>query len=262
MLDRSSAGQRHPEWHYQWSHFQDQEDFLFRDWIWPRTLEDLRGCRVLDVGCGSGQHVSLVAGYAREVVGLDLNTAELARQRTRHLPNVTIVQGDAGTYRPDRPFDVVYCIGVIHHTDDPDLVFRNLQDCCRPGGLLIVWCYSREGNALVRALVEPLRATLLARLPRPLVRAVAVPLTALLYFPVFTLYRLPLRRLPFYEYFRNFRRLSFARNLLNTFDKLNAPQTQFIDRERVARWFRPSDFTDISITPYGGVSWRASGRLR
>src|SRR5919198_2792507 len=256
MLDRRGAGQPlHPEWHYQWSHFRDEEEFLFRDWISPRTLEDFRGCRVLDAGCGSGQHAAVVASYAREVVGLDLNTAALARQRTRHLPNVTIVAADAATFRPEELFDVVYCVGVIHHTDDPDRVFRNLRDCCRPGGLLIVWCYSREGNALVRALVEPVRVRVLCRLPRPAVRGLAAVMTALLYPPVFTVYRLPLRGLPFYEYFANFRQLSFGRNLLNVFDKLNAPQTQFLDRERVAGWFSSSEFTDVSLTPYRGVSW-------
>jgi hypothetical protein len=46
------------------------------------------------------------------------------------------------------------------------------------------------------------------------------------------------------------------------FDKLNAPQTQFISRARVERWFAPERFGDVSITAYKGVSWRASGTVR
>ena len=83
-------------------------------------------------------------------------------------------------------------------------------------------------------------------------------LTILVYLPVYTVYRLPIRFAPYYEYFANWRKLSYRRNLLNVFDKLNAPQTHFIRRSTVESWFA-SDFDDVSITPYKGVSWRASG---
>ena len=130
------------------------------------------------------------------------------------------------------------------------------------GGRLIVWCYSREGNALARIVVEPLRRLLLRRLNRTTVSWISSALTALLYPVVHTLYRLPLKGLPYHEYFENFRRLRFRRNALNVFDKLNAPQTQFISRSRVERWLDPQEFGDVSITPYRGVSWRASGSVR
>ena len=131
-----------------------------------------------------------------------------------------------------------------------------------PGGRLIVWCYAREGNFLTRAFVEPLRRVFLRRASRRTVNAISVALTALLYPIVHTLYRLPLRSLPYHEYFRNFRALTFRRNVLNVFDKLNAPQTQFISRARIEGWFDPAEFTDVSITPYRGVSWCASGTVR
>ncbi|MFA6319117.1 MAG: hypothetical protein WC943_17025, partial [Elusimicrobiota bacterium] len=73
---------------------------------------------------------------------------------------------------------------------------------------------------------------------------------------------LPLRFLPYYEYFENWRILSYSRNMLNVFDKLNAPQTHFIRKERIERWFSPSEFQDIHISPYKGVSWRGSGTKR
>ena len=83
-------------------------------------------------------------------------------------------------------------------------------------------------------------------------------LTALLCIPVYTLYFLPLPFLPYYDYFRNFRRLPFQRNVLNIFDKLNAPQTAFIRRALVERWFS-AGFRDVHVSSYVGVSWRASG---
>ena len=77
-----------------------------------------------------------------------------------------------------------------------------------------------------------------------------------------TIYRVPrLDFLPYYDYFANFQRLSFERNTLNVFDKLNAPQTQFIAKQRVCGWFCPEAFEEslISISLYAGVSYSASG---
>lgn len=250
------------EWAYQWTHFEDDEPALFAAWIEPWRLEDFRGKRVLDAGCGPGHHIRLVAPVAAQVTGVDLNTDEVARERLSGLDNVRIESGDIATYRSDAPYDVVYCIGVIHHTDDPDATFRNLTRLCEAGGRLIVWCYSAEGNWLVDKVVEPLRKLLLRNAPRGLVSALATFLTAILYLLAHTLYRLPLPWLPYHAYLANFRRLAFHRNVLNVFDKLNAPQTEFITRERVEAWFDPAQFEDVSIHPFQGVSWRASGSLR
>lgn len=254
--------EKHPEWNYQWSRHVDDSAFLFFDWIAPRTLEDFRRKRVFDAGCGPGHHMRLVAPTASHVTGMDLNTANIASEKLSDLENVTLLQGDISTYTAEQPFDVVYCIGVIHHTDYPDRTFENLKRLCRKGGLLIVWCYSREGNELVWRFVEPLRKLFLRNLNRAVVDFLANVLTILMIPFVYTIYTLPLRGLPFYEYFENFRKLSFKRNVLNVFDKLNAPQTDFIARERIQSWFDPEHFDNVSITPYKGVSWCASGYVK
>jgi SAM-dependent methyltransferase len=249
---------KQPEWHYQWANFSDQEDFLFFDWIQPRTIDDFRDKRVLDAGCGPGHHIRIVAPAAREVVGLDLNAHDLARQSLAEFDNVEIVEDDLARWTPDDPFDVVYSIGVIDHTDDPDASMRHLADLVRPGGILAVWVWSQEGNAFMQKVVEPLRARLLRNRSRRMVNRLARVLTALLYPVVHSIYRLPVSGLPYYEYFQNFRKLSFDRNALNVFDKLNAPYTEFISKERARRWF--ADFDDVHLTHYRGVSWCASGR--
>jgi SAM-dependent methyltransferase len=175
---------------------------------------------------------------------------------------VTLVEGDIAAMNLGKQFDVVYSIGVLHHTDFPDASFKNIAKHCKPGGRVIVWVYSAEGNALNRWFVEPLKVAIVHKMPRKAVLLLAKVLTALVYIPVYSLYLLPLRFLPYYEYFENWRKLSFERNVLNVFDKLNAPQTWFITGERVQEWFSDREFTDVSITPYKGVSWRGSGTKR
>lgn len=251
--------QKHPEWAWQWEHYRDDEEWLFKDWIAPNTFEDFRNKRVLDAGCGGGQHLDMVAPYAAEVVGVDLNAAHVAAKRNERHPNVRTMNGDIANVSFDAQFDVVYCVGVIHHTDDPDATFRNLAMLTKPGGKTIVWAYSHEGNFLNRVFVEWAKALLVSRLPKPAMRALSLLLTILLYVPVYTVYLLPLRFLPYYEYFQNFRKLGYSRNELNVFDKLNAPQTHFITQDRITRWFRDNGYRDVHISPYRGVSWRGSG---
>lgn len=251
--------QKQDAWKWQWEHIQDHEQWLFQDWIAPTTLEDFRGKTVLDCGCGGGQHTSFVAPLASKVVGVDLNAVSAARERTAPFANVQLIDADLATMSLPEQFDIVYCIGVIHHTDSPDKTFANLLKHCKPGGKLIVWCYSYEGNFLNRTLVEGAKSLLVHALPRRAVWWLGQLLTALVYLPVYSVYLLPLTFLPYYEYFQNWRKMSFERNFLNVFDKLNAPQTEFITKERIQSWFSSTHFTNVHISPYKGVSWRGSG---
>ncbi|HEX4047112.1 MAG TPA: class I SAM-dependent methyltransferase [Elusimicrobiota bacterium] len=253
---------RQSEWHEQWSMLQDTELFLFQDWLAPLKLEDLAGKSVLEAGCGGGHHTLFLAAHAARVTAVDLNTVDLARERTKEFKNVRFQEADVAAMDLGETFDAVVCVGVIHHTDDPDKTARNLIRHAKPGGRVAFWVYSKEGNWLVENVVEPLRRAFLRHLPRPVLLRLSQAATACLYVPVYTVYVLPLPFLPYYEYFANFRRLSFGRNVLNVFDKLNAPQVQFISRERALSWRAYGDFASYEVTPYKGVSWRVGGALR
>jgi 2-polyprenyl-3-methyl-5-hydroxy-6-metoxy-1,4-benzoquinol methylase len=250
------------QWAWQWNKLYDDNKWLFTEWIHPNTLEDFRGKTILDCGCGGGQHLQFVAPFAAEVTGVDLNALESAQKNTAELSNVKLVEGDIAAMNLGKQFDVVYSIGVLHHTDDPTASFRNIANHAKPGGRVIVWVYSHEGNALNRWLVEPAKTMLVHSMPRAAVLWLARILTALVYLPVYTIYLLPLTFLPYYQYFQNWRQLSFERNVLNVFDKLNAPQTWFITKDTITGWFSEKDFTDIHVSPYKGVSWRGSGTKR
>jgi len=127
---------------------------------------------------------------------------------------------------------------------------------------MIVWTYSAEGNELVRWVVEPLRKLVLRHMSRSALRLMSIAITAILYPIVYSVYFLPLAKaLPYFEYFANFRRMSFERNDLNVFDKLNAPQTKFTTRSTAEEWMSPRRFKpdSIHITPYVGVSYSLVG---
>jgi SAM-dependent methyltransferase len=251
--------EKHPQWEWQWHAFYDNNQWLFTEWIKPNTLEDFRGKDVLDCGCGGGQHINFVSPYAKSVTGVDFNALSAARKYTAQLPNVTLIEADLAEMDLGKQFDIVYCIGVLHHTDSPERTFRNIAKHCKPGGKVIVWVYAHEGNFWNRTLLEWVKRVLLLKLPRSINLGVAHVLTALLYIPIYTIYLLPLKFLPFYEYFQNWRTLGYQRNLLNVFDKLNAPQTWFISEAQIKSWFDDQNFENVHISPYKGISWRGSG---
>jgi SAM-dependent methyltransferase len=255
----SSSQVKQREWHDEWRLLQDDEMFLFKDWIYPITLEDFRGKDVLECGCGGGQHTSFVAPFARSMVAVDLNAIDIAKERNKERTNVEFVEADIAKMDLGKQFDYVYSIGVVHHTDDPDATFKNMAQHTKPGGKTIVWVYSKEGNWMVDHIVEPIRKRFLTRMSREKLLTISKIVTACMYPPIYSIYLLPLPFLPFYEYFDNFRKMTFYRNTLNVFDKLNAPQVIFIDRARMGRWFNDTDFKDVHISPYKGVSWRGSG---
>ncbi len=260
-MDRKKKQKKQSEWNWQWNRIYDDSRWLFKEWIFPNRLEDFKGKDVLDCGCGGGQHLNFVAPYCREATGVDLNTPEIARRNNEGNGNVSVIEGDIAEMDLKKKFDIVYSIGVLHHTDDPTASFNNIKRFVKKGGKLMVWVYSRRGNYLNRTVLEFLKRHIFLRMRKKSLWAVSNIMTALMYLPIYTVYLLPLRFLPFYQYFGNWRKLSFSRNNLNVFDKLNAPQTFFIRKSTVDRWFNPEEFKDIHITSYKGVSWRASGTL-
>jgi SAM-dependent methyltransferase len=203
-----------------------------------------------------------VAPYAKSVTAVDLNTSTLAQKRNQKFKNVRFITADIGSMDLKKKFDVVFSIGVVHHTDNPEKTVNNLIMHTKKKGKIILWVYSKEGNFLVEYGVEPIRKLFLAKMDRRKLLTLSKTITALMYLPIYSLYLLPLHFLPFYEYFENFRKLSFQRNVLNVFDKLNAPQVQFISKSRAISWLSPEQFSSVTISPYSGVSWRISGIKR
>lgn len=107
----------------------------------------IEGRIVLDAGTGPGRFLDVVsAAGAQRVVGLELGDHVLrARSRTRHLENVAVVQGSvlAPPFRASS-FDLVYSIGVLHHTLDPAGGVIALASLLAPEGRLAVWVYPPE----------------------------------------------------------------------------------------------------------------------
>jgi len=252
------------EWYYEWDRYsftdRSKEDIrLFKEWIYPNKIEDFKNKKVLDCGCGDGLHLTFIADLAKVVVGIDLNTKKIADQSIKKYSNVKIFDADIMKMNLNRKFDIAYSIGVIHHTCNPRKTFENLKKHLKKNGRMIIWVYSYEGNFWNRILLEFFKRNIFFKLNKNTLYFIGKIITALVYVPVYTIYLIPLTFLPFYKYFQNWRKLSFKRNFMNVFDKLNAPITNFIRKEELEEWFNNKEFKDVHISEFLGVSWRASG---
>lgn len=107
-----------------------------------RWLGDLRGLRLLDLGCGAGESAVYFSLLGARVTAIDISPRmiEVARA-TANLhgvsPELVVMPADAMTF-PDASFDVVYGANVLHHVDTGrclDHVARVLK----PGGRGAFW---------------------------------------------------------------------------------------------------------------------------
>ncbi len=110
------------------------------------SLADLRGKTILDVGCGMGRFMEVVAGAGARVVGVDLSQAvEAAAVNLERFENAAVVQADLFSlpFAPET-FDAIYSVGVLHHTPSTRDAFRALPPYLRPGGRIAIWVYPRS----------------------------------------------------------------------------------------------------------------------
>ncbi len=119
---------------------------------------DLRPCRILVPGCGSGYEVAALAQAGFEVTALDYSAEAIARTRRQLAASggtAALVEADALSWLPVRPFDVVYeqtCLCALY----PDR-WRAYADqvwrWVRPGGrlhaLFVQWSRPGAANGVV-----------------------------------------------------------------------------------------------------------------
>ena len=143
---------------------------------WP--LESLRGCRVLDAGCGMGRFAELCGEAGAEVHAIDLSTAvEAAARNLSRFSSASFYQADIMNLPfADGTFDAVYSIGVLHHTPDTRKAFLSLTRLLKPGGRIAIWVYSTKlrwmfGGEVLRLFTPHIPKTTLLR-----AASVAIPL--------------------------------------------------------------------------------------
>jgi len=122
-------------------------------------LDDLRGKRVLEAGCGAGRFTRILADAGSRLVSFDYSSAvDVNRENNGHFQSVIFAQCDIF----DMPFckgtfDFVFCHGVLQHTPDPETAFHYLVSMLAPGGRISIDVYLKD------RLVHPFKSKYLWR---------------------------------------------------------------------------------------------------
>ncbi|NBX66078.1 MAG: methyltransferase domain-containing protein [Proteobacteria bacterium] len=110
---------------------------------------DGKPLEMLIAGCGTGMHIVQTSANFKgaNITAIDLSFSSLAYAKRkcteRGLTNVTFLQADIlDLGKLEKKFDVVECVGVLHHMKDPMAGWRVLESLLKPGGYMRIGLYS------------------------------------------------------------------------------------------------------------------------
>jgi len=147
---------------YQWEHL-SEAPYLLSDEKWRENVSDyilneleltekeICGKRVLDAGCGNGRWAYGFIELGCETHGFDPSEHGVKYARD-HVQNGTFNVSNVLNYQSllelyhENSFDIVWCWGVLHHTGNPELGFKNLTKFVKPSGLIHLYLYGSKSR--------------------------------------------------------------------------------------------------------------------
>ena len=126
------------------------------DWI--RQHVDLRGCRVLDVGCGGGILTESMATAGADASGIDMAEGPLEVARLHQIESgaeVDYRQATAEEMAAEHPgqYDVVTCLEMLEHVPSPPQVIASVAELVKPGGHVFFSTINRNPKSFLFAIV-------------------------------------------------------------------------------------------------------------
>jgi 2-polyprenyl-3-methyl-5-hydroxy-6-metoxy-1,4-benzoquinol methylase len=115
---------------------QNQAYSLHKEWF-----GDLSQKKVLDLGCFSGNYLSLyLAEQSKQYIGIDLSDKAITKlsDKLKLFPNAQAIAVDfLSDEFAEKNFDLIYAYGVLHHFPNTDLLINKLNEKLAPGAAII-----------------------------------------------------------------------------------------------------------------------------
>ena len=133
-------------------------------WSWIAAYDFCTGrkpakqnVRILDAGCGTGVGTEYLVHLNPEasVIGVDISEGaiEVAKERCQRsgANRVQFHQMNLeNTQQLDGQFEMINCVGVLHHLPDPTAGIKALAEKLAPGGIMHIFVYGELGRWEVR----------------------------------------------------------------------------------------------------------------
>ena len=141
----------YPRWRY--ANINPKANFLFElnSDISPNKIfikNDFINTKTLIAGCGTGQQLARRIDYkGSSVLAVDLSISSLAfakrKMQELNINNIEFLHLDLLKLENlKQKFDIIECVGVLHHLEDPELGLKVLLNILKPNGFLKLGLYS------------------------------------------------------------------------------------------------------------------------
>ncbi len=125
---------------------------------WIKSFVDLKGKKVLDVGCGGGILAESIAQSGADTCGIDLSekalkVAELHALEVGATLSYRSIAVEALAEEQAEQYDIVTCMEMLEHVPDPASVVRACAKLCKPGGTLFFSTLNRSPKSYLFAII-------------------------------------------------------------------------------------------------------------
>ena len=129
----------------------------------------LKDKKILDAGTGSGHRITKVAEFYKECsfLGIDISkkSLEIANKlsKQRKINNLKFKKVNLmDSFSEIGKFDIILCMGVLHHLSNPSKGLKNIKNVLRDNGIIFLYLYGKLGGH-ERMLNKKLISTLLGK---------------------------------------------------------------------------------------------------
>lgn len=95
--------------------------FLFGPFLYSNLIRQTNNGSALDLGCGDGRNLIMLASKGYKVTGIDISKEGLRNARrfaASYNGKVKLIRADVRRYVPKGHFNVVLILHVLHHLDE------------------------------------------------------------------------------------------------------------------------------------------------
>jgi len=216
--------------------------------------KDLRGQKILEVGCGSGRFTEVALEAGAEVFSFDYSSAVDSNLANNNSENLHLFQADLYKIPLKKGmFDKIFCLGVLQHCPDVRGAFMSMVPYLKENGEIVIDVYKKTLKSYfvpryyLRTITKRMNHEQLYKICRKWVPVMLPIKRKLKKVPLFGLVHI---FIPVANYFDNLKlddEQMIEWSILDTFDILSPKYDQPQTKSDVINWFTETGLKDVVV---------------